>query len=102
MQVALLLTLIVFSEPVATPSEEILHDTAHPAVPSAPMSAAAKRVFFEDYDRNKDGFVTVEEVNVGRARSEGAPMPGPVYVRARDRNGDGRLSWLEFSAADFV
>lgn len=73
-----------------------------PAPPSAPMKTDAKRVFFRFYDKNQDGFVTAGEVNHTRARREGAPLPGPTYVATRDRNGDGRLDWEEFAAADFV
>lgn len=98
----LLLASLLIAHGANAPSQDLAPRRVVPAPASAPMTPEAKQMFFRVYDRDADGFVSISEVNYARARPEGAPLPGPAYVAERDRNGDGRLDWAEFSAADTV
>ncbi|KAF0936191.1 hypothetical protein E2562_039462 [Oryza meyeriana var. granulata] len=52
---------------------------------------AGMREAFDVFDRNGDGFITVDELRAGRTLEDCGRMIGQV-----DRDGDGRIDFLEF------
>jgi hypothetical protein len=63
--------------------------------PPKPKKTAEE--IFKEKDKNKDGFLTVDEL-VGKSKKPEAEQKAKEFIAKKDKNKDGKLSLEEFTA----